>query len=164
MWKDIQGWENLYEVSTDGNVRNKRNGNLIFGDVNNAGYRRIQLYAKNHNPEKERVFIHRLVATHFIPNPNSLPEVNHIDGNKLNNSIENLEWISRMDNELHCRQNGLKEYKPYVVSFNNGEQRTFDTTGQLARVLNVTRATVKFWLHGHNTGYLTRGIDSIHYL
>ena len=87
----IQGWEGLYEVDTEGNVYNSITGNQIIGDHNNWGYARVRLYNKYHNPPIQRFFRHRLVATHFIDNPYNLPQVNHKDFDKDNNTVENLE-------------------------------------------------------------------------
>ena len=94
MWKTIPDWEN-YEVNEYGEVRNKSTQKLIIGDINNAGYQRVCLY---NSPAKKRFFRHRLVAELFLENPNEDQEVNHIDGNKNNNHISNLEWSSRASN------------------------------------------------------------------
>lgn len=99
MWKDIQGWENLYEVNQSGEVRNKLTHNLIIGDINSGGYCRVCLYNKNHTPSKQRFFRHRLVANAFIPNPDNLPEVNHKDHDLKNNCVKNLEWCTKRENE-----------------------------------------------------------------
>ena len=77
MWKDIKNWENIYQINDSGDVRNKITGNIIKGDRNSSGYFRVCLYDKNHIPEKQRFFRHRLVAEHFIPNPFGYQEVNH---------------------------------------------------------------------------------------
>lgn len=163
MWKDIQGWEDLYEVSDSGDIRNKETGALLVGDVNNAGYHRVCLYKKGHNPPKQRMFRHRLVATHFIPNPNNLPEVNHIDLDKANNSARNLEWVTRGENEHHGRVNGARPYRPFMVKYNDGRSRVYETSSQLASEFGITRAAVKHWLH-YDKGYRGRGIRSIQYI
>ena len=103
MWKDIvdEYWKDYYEVNEFGEVRNKITKKLIKGDLNSAGYHRVCLY---HAPYKKRFFRHRLVAEAFIPNPENLPEVNHIDEDKSNNAVSNLEWIDRKTNERKNRR------------------------------------------------------------
>lgn len=164
IWKDIKGWEEYYEVSDRGEVRNKQSGNLIVGDRNNCGYLRVTLYNKDNNPPKQRFFRHRLVAEHFIPNEFGLREVNHKDLNLDNNTVENLEWVSRTDNEIHSHEFGSKPFKPYRVLFSNGENRIFKSAGTLAEELGITRAAVRFWLKGMNKGFLNYGIDNIEYV
>lgn len=164
MWKDIIGWEKYYEVNDNGSVRNKLTGHLLIGDVNGEGYRRVCLYNKYHSPSKQRFFRHRLVAQHFIANPNNLPEVNHKDGCIENNSVENLEWVTKKENELHSHKYGKKEYKPFVVEFNNGKKKIFDTKSNLSNILNVTPHTVKCWLSHSNYGYKNKGIKEIYYI
>lgn len=163
-WVDVQGWESLFEVSGNGDVRNKKTGKLLKGDKNSAGYCRVCLMNKNHTPPKQRFFRHKLVAEHFVPNPNNLPEVNHIDCNKDNNCKENLEWVTRKENELHSRIYGSKEYKPFNVVFDNGESVIFNVKEDLAIRIGVTRVAVKFWLHKKNNGYLKHGISKIKYI
>jgi hypothetical protein len=166
MWIDIIGWENIYAINEYGEVINKLNGNLLIGDINSAGYARICLYCKNHTPQKQRFFRHRLVAMHFIPNPYNLPEVNHKDLNKLNNYYTNLEWCDRKYNELYSRINGdsIKEYKPFFVIYINGIIERFDTGTQLAEKLKITRRTVYNWLFGISKGYLNYNIAFIKYI
>ena len=96
-WKTINGYEN-YEVSTAGNVRNKRTGRILK-PAKNRGYLQVGLY--NENGKHKTFYIHRLVAIAFIPNPDNLPEVNHINENKEDNSVDNLEWISHKNNMSH---------------------------------------------------------------
>lgn len=164
MWKDINGWEEYYEVNTDGEVRNKLTRHILIGDINTGGYCRVCLYHKGHSPEKERFFRHRLVAQHFIDNPQNLPEVNHKDCNTLNNSVENLEWVSKKENELHSRKYGCKEYKPIRTVWNNGESKTYNCCQEVATDCGVTKGAVKFWVHGKNKGYLKHGISEIKYI
>lgn len=164
MWKDIIGWEGLYEVSSDGLVRNKTNGHIRIFDDNSAGYKRVTLYRKGHVPEKERFLVHRLVATHFIPNPNNLPEVNHIDGDTSNNSIQNLEWIDRKGNELYSRKFGRKSYKPFCVEYLNGTKELYDSKPVFANKINVTRGAIRAWLNSSSGGYLSHGIKNIYYI
>lgn len=92
-----------YAVSDCGEVYGKTN-KLLKHDITHDGYHRVTLY-KNNKPKHYP--IHRLVAEAFIPNPEDKPTINHIDGNKANNSISNLEWSTRSENSQHAFDNGL---------------------------------------------------------
>lgn len=138
---------------------------MIIGDINASGYFRVTLYNKNNSPKKQRFFRHRLVAKHFLPNPQNFKEVNHKDGNKNNNNVSNLEWCSRIENERHCRKIiGTKEYKPFKVVYSNGETEVFDVKEELAKKLNLTKSTIKNWLHKKSKGYLQYEINDIFYI
>ena len=164
MWKDISGWENYYEVNDSGEVRNKLTGALLIGDINSAGYYRVCLYNKENIPSKQRFFRHRLVAEHFIDNPLCLPEVNHKDADISNNCVDNLEWVTKKENELHSRKYGDKEYKPFKVVYKNGHEEIFDVTPNLADKLNVTKRTIMNWLQKESCGFKQHNIISIEYI
>ena len=88
LWNDIKGFEGLYQISNYGRIKNKRTNLLLKTSHNHKGYQQICLT----NNGKHMAKIHRLVAETFIPNPDNLPQVNHIDKNKDNNHYSNLEW------------------------------------------------------------------------
>ena len=162
MWKDIEGWENFYEVSSEGLVRNKSTNKLITIDYSNkSGYARVTLYYKG---RRERFLLHRLVMKTFVGESNL--EVNHIDSDKCNNSLSNLEYVTRKDNEMHCLLYGAKRnlYKPFKIIYFNGDIDVFQVKGELANRLGVTRACIKNWLHGKTRGYLNYNIKEIHYI
>lgn len=121
IWKDIKEYEGLYQVSNLGNIkslnRTIENKGSIGGEyrikeknraqtISKTGYYICTLYKKG----KGRTFkVHRLIAEVFIDNPDNLPIINHKDGNKLNNSIDNLEWCDYSHNNKEAYKQGLKE-------------------------------------------------------
>lgn len=119
IWKDIKGLEGSYQVSNLGRVKSlarviKRSDNKIqtFKErilkvlPDNNGYSRVSLPI---NGKQTKVRIHRLVAKAFIDNPDNRLQVNHIDGNKSNNHITNLEWCTTKENVIHAYKIGLKK-------------------------------------------------------
>jgi hypothetical protein len=100
-WKDIANYTN-YEVSSFGNVRNKNTGRILK-TANKGGYYTIGLS----NKVGKTFGVHRLVAESFLPNPEKKLHVNHIDKNSLNNKLENLEWVTCSENNLHNHKIGL---------------------------------------------------------
>lgn len=116
IWKDVKGYEGLYQVSNFGRIRSfLKTGHFKdkFLDtpeirtpgIAHTGYMCIVLVkdGKRHTYD-----LHRLIAETFIPNPENKRTVNHIDGNKLNNKVDNLEWTTDSENQLHAHRNGLK--------------------------------------------------------
>lgn len=165
MWKSIIGWEGYYSVNENGDVKNDLSGNFIVGDMNSCGYYRVCLYNKNNIPSKQRFFRHRLVAIHFIENQSNKQAVNHIDGDKSNNHISNLEWVTPKENELHSRKVIRKKaYQPFVVYYKNGDEAIYDVKPDLAILLNVSSTTIKNWLHGKSNGYDKYGILAMKYI
>lgn len=117
LWVDIYGYENYYQISNKGRVRsldrtvNTRGGTRVVkgkilsnNKTNGNGYRIVAL-SKNGNVKNK--YIHRLVAESFIPNCEHFSEVNHINGDKSDNCVLNLEWCSRIHNLLHALNTGL---------------------------------------------------------
>lgn len=104
--KPIDGFEN-YTISEDGIVVNVKTGRVIKIKVDAHGYKYFIPYCKGKGFSRK---IHRLVALAFLPNPDPLsrPHINHIDGNKLNNHISNLEWVSAWENNRHAIDMGLR--------------------------------------------------------
>lgn len=103
MWKQIVGYENNYQVSDTGQVRNKATKKIIKPYSNSKGYQIVTL-SKNGLTKKMRV--HRLVAQAYLDNPENLPDVNHRDYDRTNNCADNLEWMGRKENVQYSSRNG----------------------------------------------------------
>lgn len=102
-WKAINGYENLYEISDNGQVQSLHNGEKIIlkQSVGSKGYNLVTLCK---NGKQKTVNVHRLVALAFVPNPNNHPCVNHIDENKKNNEAKNLEWCTHYYNNIYGKR------------------------------------------------------------
>ena len=103
MRKQINGYNNYY-IYDNGDVLNISTNKILKGSIGENGYKYYRL-SKDNN--KTMFYAHRLVAEHFLENPNLLPIVNHKDGNKLNNQLSNLEWVSYSENTKHAHDNNL---------------------------------------------------------
>lgn len=132
-WKPIKGYEGLYEVSNKGNVKTLRKNKIMSQAVGvNNGYCYVGLYK---NGKGKNVLVHRIVAIAFIDNPMGKKTVNHIDGNKRNNTVENLEWATHSENHKHAFMTGLK-----VVSDN--QRKAASETGKKTCDANRRRKAV----------------------
>ena len=138
VWKDIPMYTNIYEVSNLGRVRSKITNEISRPFKNENGYLIVKIYL-NGMMKNERV--HRLVALTFIPNPNKYPQVNHIDYDKTNNRVDNLEWCTGEQNLLHSIEhlNG-KAVRCY--------DKIFPSIGKCCAYYNVPRTTMHNWLTG----------------
>lgn len=126
VWLDIAEYEGLYQVSNCGRVKSlPRNGTIkeermLKPRVSKNGY--LYVHLRNGNISKY-VKIHRLVAEAFIPNPDNKPQVNHINGNKLDNTVDNLEWVTASENTMHAFKLGLftitRDNKGRIISTKN---------------------------------------------
>lgn len=113
----------FYYIHRDGTVYSKREGNLhALKPRIHSGYKRVVLYLEEGIPQD--FLVHRLIGQAFIDNPNELTEINHINGNRQDNSIENLEWCTHQENMIHAFKTGLiknkvHQDKPCSVEFCN---------------------------------------------
>lgn len=111
VWKDIEGYDGMYQVSNTGKVKSFSNGckgALLGMTLNNGGYAIAHLYKGN---KRKHGLVHRLVANAFIPNPENKGDVNHLNGIRTDNGVENLEWCSRSENHIHAfKYLGKKTY------------------------------------------------------
>ena len=141
IWRDIP-FDNKYKVSNLGNVFSKKTNIIMKQNTTKKGYKRVQL------SNGKRYLVHRLVAETFIPNPESKPQVNHIDGNKQNNCVDNLEWCTQSENMRHALTNSLKvmpkgknvyNAKEIVqIDINNNFIKKWETITEAQKALNIT--------------------------
>lgn len=131
-----------YIITKDGEVFNKRNGHKVKPQINGTGYYRVGIGGKLH-------FVHRLVAKLYIPNPENKPQVNHKDGNKLNNNVDNLEWVTNKENTIHAIKTGLQpiEEKSKVAKLKRSQVQFIKshdemTRKELADLFNISENTI----------------------
>jgi len=131
IWKDAKGFEGYYEVSNYGNVRRKKcetiykdgrvahfSETVLKQSENKKGYLRVYLSMKSKKITKA---VHRIVAETFIENPENKQTVNHIDLNKKNNRVENLEWMTNKENMQHAFRNGVYKERDKTTIRNLGK-------------------------------------------
>ena len=152
IWKDIPNYEGLYQVSNMGNVKsishyakNNVNGGLrltkgiILSQYKMPnGYLQVQL---SKNKIREKKYVHRLVAEIFLTNDENLSDVNHIDGNKENNSVENLEWCSHKENQIHMVKIGLTKKAQSVICEETGIK--YSSLSEAERETGISRKAIK---------------------
>lgn len=105
--KDVKGYENIYGITSCGKVWSYKYKKFLKPAANRDGYLRVKLYKDN---EKKIYYIHRLVAEAYIPNIDNLPEVDHIDNDKSHNYVNNLQWITRRDNNRKSHNKPILQF------------------------------------------------------
>lgn len=150
IWKDIEGYEGMYQVSNLGRVRAldrvkpNSGGQITKGHVlpqsdNGHGYQFVSLWKFN---KGRRFYVHRLVASAFIPNPNNFPIINHKDENKSNNRYENLEWCTQKYNINYG--NHMKRLKEsYIANGNNRPIDVYDKNGAFLKTFDCSNEVCK---------------------
>ena len=157
IWRDIKGFEGLYQISTIGRVRsldrvdsrgNYRKGKALADVVSGNGYHQVNLWRDG---KVEIKLTHRLMAKTFIPNPDNLPQVNHRDEDKGNNRVENLEWCTASYNTNYGTRNErtakANEQAIYVIT-DSGHRYYFDSSRKAAEILGLKACSVSDCLHG----------------
>lgn len=144
-WKDIEGYEGLYQISNKGRVKSLVGWNghkyisrekILKPSKTSTGYWKVDLHK---NGKKKSLKLHRVIASAFIPNPNNLPFINHIDSNPLNNSLENLEWCTPKYNSQYSYEHGNHKRKineKDAIELYNGDGTTSVT--RVAKALGVS--------------------------
>lgn len=149
-WRPVKGYEGLYEVSNMGRVKSLHYGKerILRGTDAFDGYKIVSLTKQT--IKKKRV--HRLVAEAFIPNPMNLPVVNHLDGDKHNNCVSNLEWCTKKENTNHAIKTGLMRFKvtPKPIITYRGDKLvgTFKSITECANELNCDISNIGHVIHG----------------
>jgi len=143
MTTQLKGYEENYSITPEGVVTNIKTNRVKTATVYSNGYPVVDLYKDN---KSSKQLLHRLLAIHFIPNPENKPHINHIDGNKLNHSLDNLEWCTHKENVIHAYRTGLnpgsskvteQHLKEIYTRFFNGENLT-----QISKDLPFNNVTV----------------------
>jgi subtilase family serine protease len=137
----IKGFELSYKISNYGRVFSLSKNIIKKNTLGKRGYYTVDLSL---NGKRKNVKIHRLIAIHFIPNPECKKYVNHIDGIKTNNSISNLEWCTAMENNVHAKNNGLN--KDFGETHHNSKLSNSDVIGirELAGTLTHEEISVRY--------------------
>ena len=140
-------FDNKYAVSNKGKILNVKSGRQLKTNVNKNGYEYVQLST---NGKRRTYRIHRLVAQCFISNDDLKPYINHIDGNKLNNDVTNLEWCTAKENDNHARNNNLKVQNKPIIATNikTGCKIVFSSLSECARFLNTNKGSIHRTLKG----------------
>jgi len=164
---DIKDYEGFYSINEVGAVWSWITGKFRKTSINNSGYKIVTLYLGKSQKVKTYL-VHRLVAQTFIPNPDNKPEVNHLSGDKIDNSVENLEWVTTSENHKHAWRVGLKKVtekymenartiascRKVIISWNRKlsnevvqeiyRKKGLFTQRYLAKLYNCGRGTIKY--------------------
>lgn len=149
-WKDIEGYEGLYQVSNLGRVKRSKgkymkSERILMLFINTPGYLQVMLCKNN---KCKKFTVHRLVANAFIPNPENKPQVNHIDEDKTNNKVSNLEWVTAKENVNHGTRNERSSKKIKAIDIANGEWNDYKSISECARELGLHQSSISICLKG----------------
>lgn len=151
-WRKIKGFEN-YSVSNTGNIRNDKTGRILKQIISTSGYKQTMMGHKT-VPQ----YVHRLVAMAFIPNPDNKPQVDHIDGDKINNVVENLRWVTRSENRMAYgyEQCNAHRQKPVIAKHRDGRVLEFESRTKAAEYFKCDKSKIFYgreFTRGHKAGW-----------
>lgn len=175
-WRDIKGFEGIYQVSSKGNVRSSYTRGtskryylsndfiLLKNIIRNNGYYFVTLRKKG---LVKQCCVHRLVAETFIQNPNNFTDVNHKNGIKTDNNVCNLEWCTRQQNIIHSFKTGLhiiserqrkNQMRPVILTYPNGITKTIDSVKEAAKIIGYKHYNSLY--KAMNTGKFKNGFSA----
>ena len=149
-WVVIEKYPN-YKISNKGNVKNFKTGNEIKQGLN-GHYHSITLYDYPNN-RRNGFLVHRLIAEYFIPNPDNLKIVDHIDGDKSNNDITNLRWCNSSENKKNWDSKRTNHNKVLQYNSTGGLIKTWDSTASAAKELNINAQSIRCCCSGYISSY-----------
>lgn len=159
IWKDVVGYEGIYEVSNDGQVRTHKDKTTYTKKHGERKWKQRILKEKNPKGRDVRVdlwkdgksktfLVHRLVAYAFIPEVEGKTSINHKDGNPRNNNVENLEWCNHLENNTHAFENGLMNTNKHIILVDKktGEKHEFISMARASTFLGKYKGYISFLL------------------
>lgn len=153
-WREIEG-HSEYLVSDHGRVRrNLPNSDPLVPDINGSGYQRVFLWRAG---ERTRKAIAKLVADAFVPNPDALPQINHIDGDKKNNRASNLEWVTRLQNMQHAWRTGLMDGRGTAPRLRKLDNERVREIRQLCKTMSYREVAKRFDVSSQTVSDINRG-------
>ena len=143
MFKKIPGYNSRYSINSKGEVFNNERNTFVKPMVSSSGYHYVHLVV---NKKKETKYVHRLVGEIFLENPNKYPQIDHKDGNKLNNSVDNLRWVTASQNRLAYGSKERAEARKRKVIAINQENREiiFGSRKEAAEHFNCLPSKIKY--------------------
>ena len=173
-WKDIAGYEGLYQVSNLGKIKSFRQGKrtnakdeyILKPSLSNNGYQQVTLY--RNQQDRHKFLVHRLVAIAFVDNPNNLEAVNHIDEDKNNNAADNLEWCTISYNnaygtaKIRCSITAGKRIEQFTIK--GIYLATYASLSVASQITGISKHVIGDCLAGHcqsGKGYIWRYAESL---
>jgi len=158
-WKKIKNKEN-YSVNEKGQIKNDKTNRILKPHKGTSGYYQIMLGRKT-----SPLYVHRIVAETFIENPNDLPQVDHINGDKLDNRVENLRWVSVSQNCWSFGyKNRIENRKKKIIAEKNGKTIIFNSRNEAAEFFECHKSQIKYnWRYkkGNKKGWLLKLVKDI---
>ena len=159
IWKIIKTKPN-YSVSENGDIRNDKTGRILKQHLNTSGYMTVMLGRKT-----SPLYVHRIVADSFIENNDNLPQVDHINGNKLDNNVKNLRWVSVSDNCYGFGyKNRIENRKKKIIASNSTEKILFNSRNECAEYFNCDKSQIeydKIYKKGNKKGWIFKLVKDI---
>ena len=143
MYKEIPNYNSRYSINENGKVINNERKTLVKPMLSTSGYHYVHLVKDG---KKETKYIHRLVGEVFLENPDNLPQIDHLDGNKLNNSVHNLRWVTASQNRLAYGSEKRAKARMRKVKATNtiGEEIIFSSRKDAAEYFNCLPSKIKY--------------------